>query len=146
MIRLAGSPDMPRGLPPCLSVGVVSERYTDRPGSAWAELNRAEYDEYWTAFESRFGFPTGVSSEAWPAIREPVPSVTFDLSVIADGPQRGAAYDSINARLQGGHIRAPMGADSLRVRRAARRIIGSLSGDLVAVQAPGWSGRLAIPL
>jgi Protein of unknown function (DUF2716) len=25
------------------------------------------------------------------------PSVTFDLGVIADGPQRGAAYDAINA-------------------------------------------------
>jgi hypothetical protein len=60
-------------------------------------VGRAEYDGYWAAFESRFGFRAGVSSEAWPAINEPVPSVTFDLSGIPDGPQRGAAYDAINA-------------------------------------------------
>jgi hypothetical protein len=60
-------------------------------------LDRVENDDYWASFKARFGFRAGVSPEAWPAISEPVPSVAFDLSVIADGPQRGAAYDAINA-------------------------------------------------
>jgi hypothetical protein len=75
----------------------VSERFVESPEDAWTELDRAEYDEYWATLSSRFGFRAGVSPEAWPAIREPLPSVTFDLGVIADGPQRGAAYDAINA-------------------------------------------------
>jgi hypothetical protein len=75
----------------------VSERFAEPPENAWTELDRAEYDEYWAAFDARFGFRAGVSPEAWPAITEPVPSVTLDLSVIDDGPRRGAAYDAINA-------------------------------------------------
>lgn len=38
-----------------------------------------------------------MSADAWPAISEPTPSLTFDLSVVGDGPQRAAAYDAINA-------------------------------------------------
>jgi hypothetical protein len=74
----------------------VSEGFGEPPDEAWAELGPREYDEYWAAFESRFGFRAGVSPQTWPAIREPIPSVTFDLSVIGDGPRRGAAYDAIN--------------------------------------------------
>lgn len=38
-----------------------------------------------------------MTPDAWPAIREPNPSLTFDLSVVGDGLERGAAYDAINA-------------------------------------------------
>jgi hypothetical protein len=76
---------------------IVSERCTEPAEDAWTELDRAEDDDYWASFNARYGFRAGDSPEAWPAINEPVPSVTFDLSVIADGPQRGAAYDAINA-------------------------------------------------
>lgn len=75
----------------------MSERYTMPPGDAWTELPMADYEPLWSSFESRFGFRAGVSEDAWPAIREPTPSLTFDLSVVEDGPQRGAAYDAINA-------------------------------------------------
>jgi hypothetical protein len=75
----------------------VSEGAAEPPDDAWTELGRDEYDKYWSTFNSRFEFRAGVSPDAWPAIREPVPSLTFDLSVIADGPRRGAAYDAINA-------------------------------------------------
>lgn len=60
-------------------------------------MGRSEYDDIWAAFDARFAFRAGVSPDAWPAITEPVPSVTFDLGVIPDGPERGAAYDAINA-------------------------------------------------
>lgn len=75
----------------------MSERFAEPSEDAWTELDRAEYDDHRLLFNARFGFRAGVSSDVWPAITEPVPSVTFDLSVIADGPQRGAAYDAINA-------------------------------------------------
>ena len=75
----------------------MSERFADPPADAWTELAPSEYQGHWATFEEKFGFRAGVSSDAWPAISEPTPSLTFDLSVIPDGPQRGAAYDAINA-------------------------------------------------
>lgn len=75
----------------------MSERYATEPGSAWCELSRDEYDRVWAAFEERFTFRASTTLEGWPAIREPTPSVTFDLSAVPDGPRRGAAYDSVNA-------------------------------------------------
>ena len=75
----------------------MSERLANEPPSAWEQLPDSGYDSAWSAFEARYGFRAGTASEAWPAIREPRPSLTFDLSVIQDGPQRGSAYDAINA-------------------------------------------------
>ncbi len=89
----------------------VSERFAEPPEDAWTELNRAEYDDCWAMFDSRSGFRAGVSPDARPAITEPVPSVTFDLSVIPDGPQRGAAYDAINAEALRAFVWALPGAE-----------------------------------
>ena len=75
----------------------MSERFAEPPDDAWTELGRDEHDECWATFNSRYGFRAGVSPDGWPAISEPVPSVTFDMGVIVDGPRRGAAYDAINA-------------------------------------------------
>lgn len=75
----------------------MSERDALDPSSAWTELPLADYDDLWTRFEGHYGFRASTTAEAWPAIREPEPSVTFDLSVIPDGAQRGSAYDAINA-------------------------------------------------
>lgn len=75
----------------------MSERFAVPPPNAWVELDRNEYDAVWNRFDERFGFRAGVDPDTWPAIREPRPSVTFDLSVISDGAKRGAAYDAINA-------------------------------------------------
>lgn len=75
----------------------MSERFADPPPDAWTELDPAAYDDVWARFERRFGFRPGTTPDAWPAIREPNPSLTFDLSGIEHGPQRGSAYDAINA-------------------------------------------------
>lgn len=74
----------------------MSETYSEPP-DAWTELDAASYDEVWARFDRRFSFRPGVDPKTWPALREPTPSVTFDLSVIPDGPRRGAAYDAINS-------------------------------------------------
>ena len=76
----------------------MSERFAG-PAShqAWTELDGAQYDVLWDRFNHRFGFRAGVDPSSWPAITEPTPSLTFDLSVIPDGPRRGAAFDAINA-------------------------------------------------
>jgi Protein of unknown function (DUF2716) len=78
-------------------VATMSGGFSTDPGVAWQQLDDADYDRYWAKFESSFGFRAGVGPESWPAIREPAPSITLDLSVIRDGAERGAAYDAINA-------------------------------------------------
>lgn len=76
----------------------MSERFAERPVTdAWTELDPREYEIQWSRFRQRFGFRPGTDPNSWPGISEPAPSVTFDLSIINDGAQRGAAYDAINA-------------------------------------------------
>lgn len=78
-------------------VDLMSERVAGPAGSAWIKLPDPDYERYWSRFDDEFEFRAGTTSKGWPAIREPHPSVTFDLSVIPDGPRRGSAYDAINA-------------------------------------------------
>jgi len=75
----------------------VSERFAMSTPEPWVELSEHDYTRLWERFDATFGFRAGTTADAWPAIREPAPSVTFDLSVIPYGPKRGAAYDAINA-------------------------------------------------
>lgn len=50
---------------------------------AWTRIDEPEYSMLWDAFEQRFHFtPTG--GRPTPAIRDPRPSVTFDIRGIAD--------------------------------------------------------------
>jgi hypothetical protein len=75
----------------------MTERFDTTPQPAWTQLTDAEYDDLWSRFEGLYGFRASTAADRWPAIHEPAPSITFDLSVIDDGPRRGAAYDAINA-------------------------------------------------
>jgi hypothetical protein len=53
----------------------------DRPvDMAWSPIAMDADDEYWTPFYERFDFRPSV--QHWPAISEPVPSVTVDLGPI----------------------------------------------------------------
>lgn len=54
------------------------------PNDAWVQLALDEYETYWEPFNERFGFTPGMDPSRWPAIREPSPSVTIDLSPIFD--------------------------------------------------------------
>lgn len=40
---------------------------------------------FWDQFDMRFGFQASTTPDRWPAIREPAPSMTLDLSPIFDG-------------------------------------------------------------
>lgn len=64
---------------------------------AWVQHPAVEYDRLWRRFETLYNFRASTRVEGWPAINEPRASLTFDLSVIEDGPRRAAAYDAINA-------------------------------------------------
>jgi hypothetical protein len=76
----------------------MSERFAEPPTEdAWIELTDDEYHSVWSQFDQQFHFRASTTPDGWPGIREPVASVTFDLSAIADGPRRGAAYDAVNA-------------------------------------------------
>jgi Protein of unknown function (DUF2716) len=47
---------------------------------SWRELGAAEHDRVWGRFEGRFHFRPGVEPPDWPGIREPEPSLTWDIS------------------------------------------------------------------
>jgi hypothetical protein len=66
---------------------------------AWEEIRQERYEDYWTPFDERFQFWADMQPERWPAIREPSPSVTFDLSSVSGGGQAdfGAGQKAINA-------------------------------------------------
>ncbi|MGC0364131.1 hypothetical protein ABH922_002115 [Rhodococcus sp. 27YEA15] len=75
-------------------------RYTHDFGTplsaGWSELT--ENRRYWDEFVDRFGFRPGLDASLWPAITEPVPSLTFDLR--ASGLTAGevfARFDAVNA-------------------------------------------------
>lgn len=80
--------------------------------------------------------------EAWPASREPRPSLTLDLSAIADGPRRGSAYDAINAEALRCFVWALEDVDELVVldwQHPAYRFRPS-------VQALIWRAEWAVPV
>ncbi|HEY2043102.1 MAG TPA: DUF2716 domain-containing protein [Jatrophihabitans sp.] len=51
---------------------------------AWIELDPDEYDRSWAAFCEQFHFRPSTDPATWPAITEPVPSLTFDLGPVFD--------------------------------------------------------------
>lgn len=66
---------------------------------AWEQVGFDDYETFWGPFDERFGFRPGTDPETWPAIREPHPSVTIDLSSIFDheGSQFAAGARAIDA-------------------------------------------------
>ncbi|UFS57638.1 DUF2716 domain-containing protein [Subtercola endophyticus] len=67
----------------------------NRPG--WRALQDPEYKAVWDQFYERFQFRAGISSADWPGIREPTPSITFDLFGIVDRPRLASAVQAINS-------------------------------------------------
>ena len=61
------------------------------PNPAWQPL---DYATAWTTFERRFRFRPSMDPATWPAINEPVPSVTLDLRPVFDLPQRECERDT----------------------------------------------------
>jgi hypothetical protein len=53
-------------------------------GPAWEVLEHDLHNDRWTLFYDRFNFRPGIDPAGWPAITEPTPSVTFDLSPVYD--------------------------------------------------------------
>lgn len=67
--------------------------------AGWSELDRVVQEQYWEIFEGRYGFRPGIDSETWPAIIEPSPSITFDVSAdpIRTKSSAAARVDAVNA-------------------------------------------------
>lgn len=74
----------------------VDTSYTPIKRAAWKTVTDDANEGLWDRFESKFGWDrsAGITS---PVIRDPEPSITFDLSSIPDGPGRVAARASIEA-------------------------------------------------
>ncbi|RVW07237.1 DUF2716 domain-containing protein [Prescottella agglutinans] len=61
-------------------------------------IGLADQDRHWDRFTRRFGFRPGLDESTWPAIAEPIPSMTFDLTAPAgvDGAWE-SRFDAVNA-------------------------------------------------
>lgn len=75
-------------------------RYTLDFGSplppGWTALE--DQNRYWDLFTGRFGFRPGITESTWPAIAEPAPSITFDLTAPADvAGAWESRFDAVNA-------------------------------------------------
>jgi hypothetical protein len=66
---------------------------------AWVQVEHDQYETFWGPFDARFGFRPGIDPSTWPAIREPSPSVTIDLSPIFDHErsQFAAGAEAVNS-------------------------------------------------
>ncbi len=64
----------------------------------WTTLDEKLRSQYWDRFTDRFGFRPGTAEATWPAIAEPAPSVTFDLTAPAGvGGAWQSRFDAVNA-------------------------------------------------
>jgi hypothetical protein len=59
---------------------------------AWEELEEAGYKAVWERFYEQFHFAPSIRPEQWPSIREPVPSLTYDISAIYADVREGEMY------------------------------------------------------
>jgi hypothetical protein len=57
--------------------------------AAWESMAREEEDRLWDRFYDQFRFHPSIERKNWPSIREPLPSVTLDLSGVCVADQRG---------------------------------------------------------
>jgi hypothetical protein len=66
---------------------------------AWQAQDHGEYEGYWDAFDERFRFRASTRPAEWPAIDEPSPSVTFDLSPIYanEGPMFASGATALDS-------------------------------------------------
>lgn len=119
----------------------------------WTTLD--DQNRYWDQFTDRFRFRPGLTESDWPAMAEPTPSITFDLTAPADiAGAWQSRFDAINAEALRcfvsdfpedpmfvvldwqhtcyRHVRTPVGADPVRVRRTSCRFIGPDPRDVAA--------------
>lgn len=79
----------------------------------WSLLDPADDDRYWRRFRSTFHFRAGTQAESWPAIDEPTPSITFDLSPIFGRDPAGFAAGAAEVKAEVGralrwHVTGPL--------------------------------------
>lgn len=63
---------------------------------AWIELIDSEYNEVWDRFYSQFQFNPSVKKESWPGIKEPLPSLTYNISAIYNMSEQEAELKNSN--------------------------------------------------
>ncbi|MFG2716477.1 DUF2716 domain-containing protein [Streptomyces goshikiensis] len=56
------------------------------------QLSEAEYRDVWDRFDAEFAFRPGMNPAKWPAIKEPLDSVTWSLASLDDDP----AYERLD--------------------------------------------------
>src|SRR3954451_7924431 len=72
------------------SLSAVDDSYPPVKRAAWTALPDGVNADLWDRFEAKFGWDRSGGIQS-PVIRDPEPSVTFDLGSINVGPDRVAA-------------------------------------------------------
>jgi hypothetical protein len=81
---------------------------------AWQQLDDSEHDALWDRFYEQFKFDRS-GGLAEPVIKDPAPSITFDLNGLGVGAKRAAAIDAINAEALRCFVSALPDADNMFV-------------------------------
>jgi hypothetical protein len=75
---------------------LVDDSYPPIKRAAFRQLSKEERTEVWDRFHLKFGFDRSAGLRS-PVINDPVPSITFDLGVLAEGLELATAVDAIEA-------------------------------------------------
>ena len=67
---------------------------------AWCEMTREEDDPIWDRFDEQLGFRPSVHAENFPGIREPTPSLTYDISDAFSGDRAHCRQYEIDLNLK----------------------------------------------
>ncbi|MEU1481343.1 DUF2716 domain-containing protein [Streptomyces sp. NPDC005760] len=69
--------------------------------AAWEAMPEEESEARWSRFIDRFRFRPGVHPEDWPAVDEPAPSVTYDLTPLFEAaePESSAVLDRLERQV-----------------------------------------------
>ncbi len=65
----------------------------------WIYLSEAEEDEIWNKFRKEFEFRPSVHEIDFPGIKEPIPSVTYDVSYVFSSVDREALVTDLQKKL-----------------------------------------------
>src|SRR5262245_30502974 len=65
----------------------------------WTPLDDAAYTAIWDRFELAFDFHPSVDSQHWPGIREPAPSITYDISWVHGHPDAEALEAELDEKV-----------------------------------------------
>ncbi|MEU4215239.1 DUF2716 domain-containing protein [Actinoplanes sp. NPDC026623] len=109
--------------------------------SAVETLKNPEYGRLWDRFHREFAFRSGMTSATWPAIKEPVDSVTWSLGALDDDPGH-RRLDGMVAAVKAGLWACTPPEGTLLVLDWQHRCYRIRPHHLTAAHAPKWPASM----